>query len=72
MILLKNFSVEWNVRLQNSHCIHHTTVCCLPMYVQCISIDIWRLASSIVSMLQVGYLEGKSTIPLMRERAWFQ
>ena len=37
------------------------------MYFQHVSVDIWRLASSIVSMLQVGYFEGKSTIPLMRE-----
>lgn len=53
---------EWHVRLQISHCTHHTTVCCLLMYVQHVSIPIWRVAN-IVPMLQVRNFESNSTIP---------
>ena len=56
----------WYIRV-NIVCHFKITIYYSMMYFQHVSVDIWRLANSIVSMLQVGYFEGKSTIPLMRE-----
>ena len=54
--LTKGF--EWHVTLKISHCTHLTKL----MYVQLVSIPIWRVAN-IVPMLQVRNFESNSTIP---------
>ena len=37
-----------------AHCTHHTTVCCLPMYEQHVSIDIVNNNSASVTSVKFG------------------